>query len=229
MTWYKGCCIGGRCPPSPEKPSHGHRPIGWCLAKRGLGWFSLPQARACPIGGIPSGLCPPERTSRFTLPPSGPRPAHSQRRGLPIQCATTIEGAHMSINGNSTHAPSPPDTHRSASVQYDDVVAMRAARMIRVTVNLPGDLVDRLRNAVYWSPGLTLAWFMAHAIRSSLVELEATHRGPFPKRTRPLRAGRPRFLGQSMTVRPRFVGNRSTGLVGESAHDGLVSRQVAKE
>jgi hypothetical protein len=25
-------------------------------------------------------------------------------------------------------------------------------RMVRFTVSLPGDLVDRLRNAVYWSP-----------------------------------------------------------------------------
>jgi len=30
-------------------------------------------------------------------------------------------------------------------------------RMVRLTVNLPADLADRMRDAVYWTPGLTLA------------------------------------------------------------------------
>ena len=33
-------------------------------------------------------------------------------------------------------------------------------RMVRLTVSLPGDLVDRVRNAVYWSPSLKLSWLM---------------------------------------------------------------------
>jgi hypothetical protein len=30
-------------------------------------------------------------------------------------------------------------------------------RMVRLTVNLPSDLAEQMRDAVYWTPGLTLA------------------------------------------------------------------------
>jgi hypothetical protein len=66
-------------------------------------------------------------------------------------------------------------------------------KMVRVTVNLPAELADGMRDAVYWTPGLTLAWFIAAAIRTSLTELESFNRAPFPKRARPLRPGRPRL------------------------------------
>ena len=74
---------------------------------------------------------------------------------------------------------------------------------VRLTVSLPGDLVDRLRDAVYWSPSLTLAWLIAQSLRTSLAELESLRQSPFPKRTNALRAGRPRLLGQTMNVSPR--------------------------
>lgn len=82
-------------------------------------------------------------------------------------------------------------------------------RSVRLTVSLPGDLVDRLRDAVYWSPSLTLAWLIAQSLRTSLTEMESSRQSPFPKRTKALRAGRPRLLGQTMNVsaRARLTGN----------------------
>jgi hypothetical protein len=78
-------------------------------------------------------------------------------------------------------------------------------RTVRLTVSLPCDLVDRLRDAVYWSPDLKLAWLIAQSLRTSLSELETSRKGPFPKRIMALRAGRPRLVGQSMKVSPRTV------------------------
>jgi hypothetical protein len=75
-------------------------------------------------------------------------------------------------------------------------------RNVRLTVNLPSHLVEQMRDAVYWTPGLTLAWMIARAVRASLAELESVRQGPFPRRLRPLRAGRPRLVGQSMNVKP---------------------------
>jgi len=78
----------------------------------------------------------------------------------------------------------------------------KAPRMVRLTVNLPSHLVEQMRDAVYWTPGLTLAWMIARAARAAVTELETVHQGPFPRRLKPLRAGRPRLLGQAMNVPP---------------------------
>ena len=75
-------------------------------------------------------------------------------------------------------------------------------RMVRLTVTLPSDLVEQMRDAVYWTPGVTLAWVIGRALQSGLVELVTANHGPFPKRSKPLRAGRPKLLGQSMAIAP---------------------------
>ena len=87
-------------------------------------------------------------------------------------------------------------------------------RMVRLTVNLPGDLVDRVRNAVYWSPSLKLSWLIAQSLRTSLAEMESSRQGPFPQRKNPLRAGRPRMAGQTMQLfhRARFTRNGAARL-----------------
>ena len=80
---------------------------------------------------------------------------------------------------------------------------------VRLTVSLPGELVERIRDAVYWSPSLTLAWLIAQSLRTSLAEMESLRQCPFPKRTKALRAGRPRLVGQTMSLpsRARLTGN----------------------
>jgi hypothetical protein len=80
---------------------------------------------------------------------------------------------------------------------------------VRLTVSLPGDLVERIRDAVYWSPSLTLAWLIAQSLRTSLAEMESLRQCPFPKRTKALRAGRPRLVGQTMSLpsHARVTGN----------------------
>jgi hypothetical protein len=107
-----------------------------------------------------------------------------------------------SIKNEHCGAPSPSSRSQEAGQQ-------QPPRMVRLTVSLPGDLVDRLRDAVYWSPSLTLAWLIAQSLRTSLTEMESLRQSPFPKRTRALRAGRPRLVGQSMNVSPhaRITGN----------------------
>lgn len=185
------------------------------------------QSPALPVG-FPLGCAHPERTYRSALPPSRPRPATVQRRGLSVWRRAATKGAFMPIIGEPNETAPTGQCPSPAPLNVIGKSAVRTARMIRVTVNLPADLVDRLRDAVYWSPGLTLAWFMAQAVRSSLAELETTHRGPFPKRTRPLRAGRPRLLGQSMTVRPRSMGNGTAQQTEGLAHNGLVSGPPAR-
>ena len=61
----------------------------------------------------------------------------------------------------------------------------------RLTVHLPVDLIDGVKNAVYWTPGLTLARLAEDALRQALADLEAARGAPFPPRERPLTVGRP--------------------------------------
>ena len=61
----------------------------------------------------------------------------------------------------------------------------------RLTVHLPVDLIDGVKNAVYWTPGLTLACLAEDALRQALAALEAARGEPFPPRARNLTVGRP--------------------------------------
>lgn len=100
------------------------------------------------------------------------------------------------------------------------------SRRVRLTVSLPSDLVDRLRDAVYWSPNLKLAWLIAQSLRTSLADLETSRQSPFPKRMMALRAGRPRLVGQAMTVHPRArINENATAIPAEKLTEATLGSQ----
>jgi hypothetical protein len=60
----------------------------------------------------------------------------------------------------------------------------------RVTVSLPTPLIERLRNAVYWTEDLPLAGLMAKALEDIVTQMEEANGGTFPQRVSPLKRGR---------------------------------------
>lgn len=108
----------------------------------------------------------------------------------------------MSTSIATTPGPTEIPLRRGGDVVSPAIVKEKTPRMVRLTVNLPSHLVEQMRDAVYWTPGITLAWMIARSVRASLADLETIHQGPFPRRLKPLRAGRPRLVGQSMNLRP---------------------------
>ena len=64
-------------------------------------------------------------------------------------------------------------------------------RKIRSTFHLPMELLERARDAVYWTPGLTLSSLCEAGLRSEIVNLERKRGEAFPKRAGDLKAGRP--------------------------------------
>lgn len=106
----------------------------------------------------------------------------------------------------TTAVPTESQLRRGGAVTSLVTEKNEKPRMVRLTVNLPSHLIEQMRDAVYWTPGLTLAWMIARAVRAALADLETIHQGPFPRRLKPLRAGRPRLVGQSMNVRPSGTG-----------------------
>jgi hypothetical protein len=71
-------------------------------------------------------------------------------------------------------------------------VRPRAPRRKRLTVYLPVSLLERLRNAVYWTKGTTLAGLLEAALNESLDRRERQYGQPFPKRLAELKGGRPK-------------------------------------
>jgi hypothetical protein len=61
----------------------------------------------------------------------------------------------------------------------------------RLTIIMPPELMNRLRNAAYWSPGDTLTGIAARAVEAEIDRLEHERGESFPDRAAPLRAGRP--------------------------------------
>ena len=53
----------------------------------------------------------------------------------------------------------------------------------RLTVNLPPELIERARNAVYWTPRRTLADLAEEALLKALRRLEKENGGPFKDET----------------------------------------------
>ena len=67
-----------------------------------------------------------------------------------------------------------------------------SSRKQRVTITLPLSLLERLRNAVYWTGHGPLARLIAEALDDAVSNMEETNGQPFPQRLSPLKRGRPR-------------------------------------
>ena len=76
-------------------------------------------------------------------------------------------------------------------VQALPAVPAKAPRRAKVTVVLDGELVERIRNADYWDPEMTVASVAEMGIKLALERIEKRHGGAYPPRTTRLRAGRP--------------------------------------
>ena len=91
---------------------------------------------------------------------------------------TTPSQASKSKKATASKAPQ-PDEH------------LESPKKKRHTFLLSTQMMERARNAVFYTPGLTLAHLVEEAISEKLKRYEKKHGGPFPSRTQPLKSGRP--------------------------------------
>lgn len=78
-------------------------------------------------------------------------------------------------------------------------VYLRSPKRQRMTVSLPIDLLERIRDAAYWTSGTTMAGLISSALEDLLHNLEAQNGRPFSPRLQNLKPGRPR-AGQASGV-----------------------------
>lgn len=96
-----------------------------------------------------------------------------------------------------------PTMHALVNGTTPQPVPARRPRQ-RITVFLPLPLIERLRNAVYWTEQRPLAQIIADAIDQAVSEMEQANGSVFPQRLSALKPGRPR--------RPRPSPSRSSSL-----------------
>ena len=61
----------------------------------------------------------------------------------------------------------------------------------KLTVHLSHDLIERVKNAAYWNPRLTIASIAELGIKFAIEQVEKEHGGPYPARESELKGGRP--------------------------------------
>jgi len=61
----------------------------------------------------------------------------------------------------------------------------------KLTVHLASELADRVKNAAYWNPRLTIASIAEQGIKSVIEKFEREHGGKYPPREGELVGGRP--------------------------------------
>lgn len=71
---------------------------------------------------------------------------------------------------------------------------LRPQKRQRMTVSLPADLLERMRDAAYWTSGTTMAGLISSAIEDLLQNLESQNGRPFSPRLQDLKPGRPRSV-----------------------------------
>lgn len=105
--------------------------------------------------------------------------------------------------------PGPSETNGSAHPVAAS--ASKQARKQRVTITLPLALLERLRNAVYWTGHGTLARLITDSLEDAVNQMEGMNGERFPHRLAPLKRGRPRTK-----LRPAFDTVSSTS---PASHD----------
>lgn len=78
----------------------------------------------------------------------------------------------------------------------------------RMTVHIPVDLIDKVKNSVYWTPGMTLAELAENAFTNELKRMEKNYGKPFPQRGAELKTGRPIKQSQQLFDKRNNVGDR---------------------
>lgn len=103
---------------------------------------------------------------------------------------------------NTTIAENPLTDYLSAKPQKTKITTLAATQTStpaherqlkqRVTIHISVELIDRVKNAVYWEPGLTLTEFAERAFDRELKKWEKEWGEEYPQRKEyQLKGGRP--------------------------------------
>ncbi|RMD98840.1 MAG: hypothetical protein D6812_12740 [Deltaproteobacteria bacterium] len=105
--------------------------------------------------------------------------------------APNVGGAEQRRLGPSFLADVIATSRRAIETAIEAEKDLDRTRRTRITLNLPEPLVEKFRDAVFWTPGLTMSALAEQALARAIAALEAERGEPFPPRTARLSPGRP--------------------------------------
>ena len=105
----------------------------------------------------------------------------------------------VGLGQGESHAMAIPGGPPALEINHNDNLSLdrqmpgKAGRVVkqRLTIHVPVKLIDRIKNAVYYTPGLTMSDFADIAFEKAISLLEESNGGPFQQRTQELKGGRP--------------------------------------
>ncbi|RME56928.1 MAG: hypothetical protein D6795_00430 [Deltaproteobacteria bacterium] len=109
----------------------------------------------------------------------------------PSREAAGAEGTERRRLGASFLTDVIATSRRALETAIEGEEELDRSRRTRITLNLPERLVEKFRDAVFWTPGLTMSGLAEQALARAIAALEAERGEPFPPRTARLSPGRP--------------------------------------
>jgi predicted DNA binding CopG/RHH family protein len=100
----------------------------------------------------------------------------------------------QTIGDNPLDAYISTNTGRNEFEEKQDINPQKTAKQSkkqRITVQISVDVIERIKNAVYWTPGLTLAALAEEAFSKVVDKIEEERGEVFSKRREELKTGRP--------------------------------------
>lgn len=104
--------------------------------------------------------------------------------------STRSESAKLG-NGRTNNGAQSNGTKGDANDKTGKVLAPSRPSKERLTVHISVPLIERAKNAVFWTPGLTLADLGERALEALVSDLEKQNGRPFEPRPHELKGGRP--------------------------------------
>jgi hypothetical protein len=144
------------------------------------------------IGNDPFAILMPRRlpeSRQDPVPVATPEPAAEPKpvEAVPPETVTPpVEAAPATVVAETNRTARPEKVAAPLPVAAEPVEGRR-----KLTVHLDADVVNRVKNAAYWNPRLTIARIAERGIRLALKEVEKENNGAYPQREGDLVGGRP--------------------------------------
>ncbi len=128
----------------------------------------------------------------------GTNPLHAIiPRATELSAENTAQNPNEEDGASAGRPPAPrPRTSRTPAGRTDrsarapSQIAMTSQHMEKLTLHVPAELAERAKNAVYWTPGLTLRLLGTSGLERAVNEAERAHGGRFDQRDGELIRGR---------------------------------------